>query len=190
MEQFSQSTCRTLTEDLVYLKGQERSPCNRVGQKKEEGRRKRRGNRRGPLPLRGELKERRDSHIKGSPLTGGEISWDRRGASRATGGGHSNQSVASRTEWDLHRWSMPQPCGPQPETCVLQCGWGLGVGRWVLESKPGERTAVGWQETAWGDGSEEIHNQECSWRKRGPHRSEASLLSDEQGAGTKEKLVG
>ena len=31
MEQFSQSTCWTLTEDLGHLKGQERSPYNQVG---------------------------------------------------------------------------------------------------------------------------------------------------------------
>ena len=37
MEQFSQSTCCTLAEDLGHLKGQERSPCNGVGRKKEKG---------------------------------------------------------------------------------------------------------------------------------------------------------
>ena len=35
----------------------------------------------------GELKQQRGSHIWGSPLTDGEISWDRREASEAVRGG-------------------------------------------------------------------------------------------------------
>ena len=34
-----------------------------------------------------------------------------------------------------------------------------------LENRPGERTDVGCKEKAWGDGSEELYSQECSWRK-------------------------
>ena len=47
-----------------------------------------------------------------------------RGASGATGGECSHWSVAGRTEWDLHRWSVPQACTPQPERCVHLCGQG------------------------------------------------------------------
>ena len=42
----------------------------------------------GPAPWgREELKQWRDSHIQGSPFTKEEISWDRREASEAVGGG-------------------------------------------------------------------------------------------------------
>lgn len=37
----------------------------------------------GPVPLGRELKERRGSHIQESPITGGGISWVRRGAVRS-----------------------------------------------------------------------------------------------------------
>ena len=46
----------------------------------------------------GELKERRGSHLGGSPLTGREISWDRKAALGAIRGECSNWSVAGRTE--------------------------------------------------------------------------------------------
>ena len=51
-----------------------------------------------PVPLVGELKEGRGSCMWGNSLTGGEISWDRRGALGAIGGDPNNQSVAGRTE--------------------------------------------------------------------------------------------
>ena len=50
MEHFSQSTCWTLAEDLGHLKGQEKSPHNQVGWKKEK---KKRGNDKGPAALVG-----------------------------------------------------------------------------------------------------------------------------------------
>ena len=155
MEQFSQNTCWTLAEDLEHLKGQEESPRDWVGWKK--------GNRTEHAPLWRELKERRGSHTQGSRVTGREIIWDR---DRVSGTQRRvQQLVCGRTEWDLYRRSMPQPCVPQPEKGVCWCGGGLGAGMWGMESRPGKGTAVGWEETAWGDGSEELHNQECSWRK-------------------------
>ena len=39
MEQFSQSTCWTLTEDFGHLEGQEKFPRNQVRQKKEKKKR-------------------------------------------------------------------------------------------------------------------------------------------------------
>lgn len=51
-------------------------------------------------------------------------------------------------EQDLHGWSVPHPCMPQPETCVSWCGQGLGSGTWGLESRPREGTAIGLEETA------------------------------------------
>ena len=56
MEQFSQSTGRTPSEDLGHWKGQERSPHNQVGQQKKEGK-KRRGSSMGPVPLGGGAEE-------------------------------------------------------------------------------------------------------------------------------------
>ena len=54
------------------------------------------------------------------------------------------RSVACKTESDLHRQSMSQPCALYPETCVCHREWGLGAGTWGLESKPGK----GCEETA------------------------------------------
>ena len=51
-------------------------------------------------------------------------------------------------ERDLHRRSVSQHCTPQPETCVHQCGRGLGAEAWASEVRPGEKTGVGCAETA------------------------------------------
>ena len=79
-----------------------------------------------------EPKQRRGSCIQGSPLTNREISWNRRGASEAVRGGWNGWSVADRTEWDLHKRCMPQPCMPQPG-CVSAVhtgteSWNMGIG--------------------------------------------------------------
>ena len=111
----------------------------------------------------------RGSWSKGEVLTDGEISWERRGASDTVRGGWNGQSVPDKTEWDLHRLSMPHSSVPQTGMCVHWCTQGLRAGTWVLESKPRERTAVGGEETAWGDRREEICNLECLWRKHKHH---------------------
>ena len=184
MERFSQSTSWTLAEELRHLKGQERSPHNQVGWKKEEEKRKRRGSGTGPAPLRrGLLKERRGYHIQGSLLTGEEIRWDRRGALGAIRGEHSNRSVAGRTEWDLQRGFMPQPCMPCLRHVstgvdggwVLECGvWKANLGRGLLLAarRQPERTRVRKSTTGNTCGGSADR-----------HRSEEPLLSDTQGAG-------
>ena len=64
-------------EDLGHLKGQEKSPHNRVGLKKEKE--KKRRNEKGPAPLRGAEGEARFLHSEKPPHSG-KISWDREGA--------------------------------------------------------------------------------------------------------------
>ena len=125
-------TCWTLAEDL----GQERSTCNWVGQKREKEKENKKwngtcapgwGGAKGEVPMSGETPH------------WWEISRDRWEV-QGPRGETNNQSVVSRTEWDLYRWCMPQSGMPQPERCVHWYGWGLGAGIWDLESKPGERT--------------------------------------------------
>lgn len=53
-------------------------------------------------------------------------------------GEHDNQSVEGKTERDLHRWSIPPLCTPQPETLVPGV-----VGGWVLKR--------GLQRSTWGE---------------------------------------
>ena len=77
-EQLSQSTCWTLAEDLRHLKGQKGTHVTRKKEKVGVG-----GEWDGTCAPGGELRERRGSYSHGSPLTGGEISWDWEGASWA-----------------------------------------------------------------------------------------------------------
>ena len=79
MEQFSQNLCWTQAEDLRHLKGEEGYPRSQIALKKE-GKSKRWGRRMVPASL-AELRMRRGFHICGGPLSSGEISWDRGGAS-------------------------------------------------------------------------------------------------------------
>ena len=72
MEQFSQSACCTLAEDLGHLKGQEKSH-NWVGLKEEK---KKKRNGMVPAPLMGAEGQKR-FYKGGSLLNRGEISWDR-----------------------------------------------------------------------------------------------------------------
>ena len=46
----------------------------------------------------------------------------------------SNQSLVSKTEYDIHRLSVPQICAPQPEMGICRCTQGLDAGTWSLES--------------------------------------------------------
>ena len=55
----------------------------------------------------------------------------------AIGRKYSVWFLAGRTEQDLHRWSLPQPCMPQPEMGVCQYGQGLGVEAWGKRVDPG-----------------------------------------------------
>ena len=71
------------------------------------------------------------------PSNDGDIKWDRRGASGAVRGEWNSMSVAHGIEWDLYRWSMPQPCTPQPGIYVCHCAWSavcwnVGIGKQTL----------------------------------------------------------
>lgn len=53
---------------------------------------------------------------------------------------------------------------PQPESCVSSYGGGLGAGKWDLECKSREGTAVGCEKTACRDRSEEHHSRRSLWK--------------------------
>ena len=126
--------------------------------------------------------EERFLHL-GKPSHQQRIGWDRRGASEAVRGVWNSWSVADRTEWDLYRWSVLQPCMSQTGMCVCQCTWRLRAEIWGLKSKPGKKTTVGCEEIARADGREEICNQEWLWRKsRLPQKQGATV--DTQGWST------
>ena len=75
----SQNTCRSLAEDFRYLEGQEKSPHNWVGKKKEKMKRE---IKKGTNNSGRTIKVRRSSHIqKNHSPHSGEISWDRKGPS-------------------------------------------------------------------------------------------------------------
>ena len=78
-------------------------------------------------PDRG-LKNRKDSHTKGSPLMGGEISWDRKGASESQRRAQEPAWVG-RAERDLNRWAVPLSWTLQLETHVhgTDKGWVLNL---------------------------------------------------------------
>ena len=73
-----------------------------------------------------EVKVRQCSRIWGTPLTSGEISWDRRGASGARR--RAQQPVCGRADRVRPTQMVcAMPCAPQPEMGVCQCTWGLGA---------------------------------------------------------------
>ena len=100
---------------------------------------KKKGSRRGPVPLGG----RKGSHTLGSPR---DISQDRKGALEAPW--RAQQPVCGRQSRDLHRWSVPQLCMPQPKTHVCWYRLGLGAETQGLGDRPREKTGVGCMETA------------------------------------------
>lgn len=79
----------------------------------------------------------------GSPLTAGEISWDRKGDSEVW---RRAQVVGGRQKRERPTQMMPPPWSPQPVTWVLWNGNGLGAKIWDLEDRPGEKTGVGCME--------------------------------------------
>ena len=66
---------------------------------------------------------------------------------------------------------------------VCWCGEGLGAGTWGLESGHREETVVGCEETAHKDGSKELHNWECSWKKPGPPKKQGTIAEWPTGGG-------
>ena len=185
MEQFSQSTCWTLAEDLVHLKGQERSLHNQVGWKKE-GKRKVRGRGKRPMPVAGGAE--------------GEERFPHPGKPPHQRGGKLGQKGSFGGYW---RRVQPLVCGRQdrvgPTQMVRATGlhppaWEVCTPMWTgrgwvlmgsLESRPRERIAVGFQQTAWKDGIKEICNQECLWRKpRQPYKQSTVVEWYANGRGT------
>ena len=166
------------TEDLLNMNREPQSPKRTRRShaiKQDEGKRKGKRSRMGVAPPgSGELKVRRGSRLWESPLISREISWDKRRAS-----GLSEEciirSVAGRTEWDLHRWSMHCPAFPQPEMCGHGCTWGLGARMNIWRADPGRGMllVMRWQP---GDGSADL----CSWeflgRKSGSPQKQSAFI--------------
>lgn len=126
VEQFTQSACWTLAEDLK----RKRSSHNWVEQKRERGEKEKKETRWVASLVGGELKEGRRYHTREASSSPVRYTKIEQGVSGATRRKCSSWSVSGRTEWDLHRWSVLQPCMPQPETYIHHCWWGLGTEAW------------------------------------------------------------
>ena len=153
MEQYPQSICWALAEDLKLLNGQEISPHNRVGWNKEEGKKKRRGNG-GETCTSGEkLKVGRDSHIWGSSLTCREVTWDRRGASGAPG--REQQLLPGRqgTARPAQKVCTATLSTPAWERCPPGCkDWVLEQGVWGADQGKGLLLTLRRQLSSWNWG--------------------------------------
>lgn len=169
MEQFSHNTGWTLAEDLRTLKRQED-----LVQLDRDEISKEKGSGTGSLCSWEGSWKRGEVSASGNPR--GKINWDKMGALGSIRGGAATspiQQAESETYTD-GSWQ----CAPPWDMCLCS-GQGLGDGTWGLESKPGRRLLLSVRKQPEGSWSEEIHNQECSWRKPGGcHRSKLPLLSD------------
>ena len=119
----------TLAEALGNLKGKERFLLCRVGQKKEEGKRRGEEVGWGLQPCR-EMKVRRCLHIQGIPSLG-ELNLDRR-ASFSVGREHGKQCVAAGQRETCTQGSDPSPAHPALAACPAMqtragC-WNVGFG--------------------------------------------------------------
>ena len=122
-------------------------PCNWVeqqGKKKKRQRGEEKRNQDGTSTFGRKLWKRQGIRIVGSPLTGGEISWD-------GGGDWKLRRKPQQLYWgwqstEPHTWSVPPSATPQERP--LGGGWVLRLR--VSEISPGKRTRVCSMETAWG----------------------------------------
>ena len=64
----------------------------------------------------------------------------------------------------------------QPESCVSSYGGGLGAGKWDLECRAREGTAVMCEKTACRDRSEELHNRRSLWKMPGTPWSQGIIV--------------
>ena len=60
----------------------------------------------------------------------------------------TNQSAEGKMDSNLHRWSVPPPWAPQPETLICRCLQGLSAEAWASEVRFRERIWVGCTEPA------------------------------------------
>ena len=160
MEQFSQSTWWTPAEDPGHLK--DKKDPHVTGPDKRKKRKGREEAGRNLSPWWGAGVEERLHHL-GKPLY---QQGDQIGQKGRCGVLEERSAIG---QWqggqrETYRRFVPQHCAPQSEMGVL----GIGSVTWGLESTPKEDTASGYEETAWGDESEELWNQECLWRKPWP----------------------
>ena len=181
-EQFSQSTCWTLAEDFGHLKGQERSPCNQVGWKKEDGKRKRRGSRMGPAPPVGRWRWG-NAPASGEPPSPAGRSAGTEGEPQGLEGEPSNQSAAGRTEWDLHRWSVPCPVHPSLRWASASAHGGWGLQHEVWKQTWGGDCCWPWRDSLrgqeWGAPQQRMFAEEA-WTSR-EARSHGWVTRKEQG---------
>ena len=99
------------------------------------------------------LKNRKDSHTKGSPLMGGEISWDRKGASESQR--RAQEPACGRWAEQTKTWTYGLCHCPElfslRHMSMVQTR--AGCWTWCLEDRPRERISIGCTETAkrgWG----------------------------------------
>ena len=129
MEQFSQSTCWTLTEDFGHLKGQEKFPRNQVRQKKEK---KKRGikKKKKTRTLVGNWRWEEGPTFRKTPSW-----WGNQLRQKGTFRRSKENSVDSLWKAVQIKNCTRSLCGsPEttwPELCVLY--WRGGVGKWGFE---------------------------------------------------------
>ena len=175
------STCWTLAENPGHLKGWERPPNSLVGQKKE-GERKRRS-RMEAVALGGNWRWGESPALGDAPWPA-ERSARTEGELQALGREHSPRRVAVRTEWDLHRWSVPQFCVLHTQLGVLWCTWGLDAATWSVESRPAEGTALAVRGQPEEMGLRRSATRNACGGSMDRHRSKVPLLSDVQRVGS------
>ena len=172
VEQFSQSTYWTLAQGIRHPEVY-RNISTELGRMKDFLKM----NRDGTCVPGKELEKRKESRTLRSPLTSGDISWDRKGASEARR--RTQQSAEGRKERDRHRGSELPCCNPQPRTPAGTCrGWvlnlrlqrtdpGRGLGLAARRQPEGPGVWYGWQPG--------VYVEEA----RACHRSEAPLVRGE-----------
>lgn len=124
------------------------------------------------------VKFRRGSHIWGSPSPAGPSAGTegKLGGLRKRAAASHWQAGQRETHTDVPGQSPAHPMG-----CLRWVSASVRKGR--VRSRSGKETAVGCEETVWGDGKAELCNQEYSWRSSGHRRRQAPLLSDVQCSG-------
>ena len=139
--------------------------------KEEKGKRKRRGSRMGPMPLTGTWRWGEVPTCWETPTPMGR-SAATEGELQGLRGEPRNWSVAVRTEWDLHRWSMPQQWAP---SLKLVSTGAHGSGCWNVEF--GEQTQGGDSCWLWGDS---LRGQEWGAPQPGMLRGQAQTPPQKQ----------
>ena len=171
------STCGTLLTEHLLNAGRRpqtserarKSPCNWVGQKKEEKLKREKGTMMGPEPLGGSCERRNVSTPWEIPsLVGRSVGME--GELWSLGEECSNWFAEGKMERNVHRQLVLVPCALQPEMLVCWCRRGLGAEAQLWTSDPERGLGlVVWRQPE-GAGVWCSHNRGCTWKKPGPIR--------------------